>query len=227
MSRDRRVRPVFNGKVTLAAGDVRTEGPGVLNRRTMFPAGIETRVRRIVLPPRAATFEPDVVPAERLQRLTRDSLITFHADGSYESQPLADGAPAERAPARRRAVLPRRRRRRRLARARHRQRQGARVLAGAHRHRRRPALRRRSARTGGERLSRTRRRANRRDRRAGGDGPGRSRGARLDLRAQPLSHPRLSIAAQRHVAASTAASPPARSARRSRGSRRGSSSTIA
>ncbi len=67
VSRDRRVRPVFNGKVTLAAGDVRTEGPGVLNRRTMFPAGIETRVRRIVLPPRAATFEPDVVPAERLR----------------------------------------------------------------------------------------------------------------------------------------------------------------
>ena len=96
VSRDRRVRPVFTGKVTLAAGDVRTEGPGVLNRRTMFPAGIETRVRRIVLPPRAATFEPDVVPAERLRRLTRDSLITFHADGSYESRPLADGAPAER-----------------------------------------------------------------------------------------------------------------------------------
>ena len=96
VSRDRRVRPVFNGKVTLAGSDVRTEGPGVLNRRAMFPAGIETRVRRIVLPPRAATFEPDIVPAERLKRLTRDSLITFHVDGSYEAQPLADGAPAER-----------------------------------------------------------------------------------------------------------------------------------
>jgi hypothetical protein len=96
VSRDRRVRPVFNGKVTLAASDVRTEGPGVLNRRTMFPAGIETRVRRIVLPPRAATFEPDIVPAERLERLSRDSLITFHPDGSYEAQALADSAPAER-----------------------------------------------------------------------------------------------------------------------------------
>ena len=145
VSRDRRVRPVFNGKVTLAASDVRTEGPGVLNRRTMFPAGIETRVRRIVLPPRAATFEPDIVPAERLKRLTRDSLITFHPDGSYEAQPLADGGPGGASHARGRAVLPRGRRRRRVTCARRRQRQGARVFAGAHRHRRRPALRRRSA----------------------------------------------------------------------------------
>ena len=37
VSRDRRVRPVFNGKVTLAASDVRTEGPGVLNRRDDVP----------------------------------------------------------------------------------------------------------------------------------------------------------------------------------------------
>ncbi len=91
VSRDGRVQPVFNGKVTLAAGDIRTDGVGVLNRRMMFPAGLETRVRRIVLPPRAATFDPKIVPADRLARLERDSLITFHADGSYETQALDDG----------------------------------------------------------------------------------------------------------------------------------------
>jgi hypothetical protein len=96
VSRDRRVRPVFNGKVTLAADDIRTDGVGFLNRRTMFPAGLETSVRRIVLPPRAATFDPAIVPPERLARIELDSLITFHADGTFESQALEDGVAGER-----------------------------------------------------------------------------------------------------------------------------------
>ena len=96
VSRDGRVRPVFNGKVTLAGGDIRTDGVGLLNRRTMFPAGIETRVRRIVLPPRAATFDTKLVPADRVARLESDSLITFHADGSYDTQALDDETPGAR-----------------------------------------------------------------------------------------------------------------------------------
>ncbi len=87
VSRDRGVKPVFNGKVTLAA-DVRADGVGYLNRRTMFPAGLETRVRRIVLPPRAETFESGAVPAERTHRFTDDALLTFHADGSFDARPL-------------------------------------------------------------------------------------------------------------------------------------------
>ena len=93
VSRSGSVKPVFTGKVTLAVGDIRTEGPGFLNRRTMFPAGIETSVRRIVLPPRAATFEPGAVPVERLRRFERDSLITFNADGTFDASPLAGGEP--------------------------------------------------------------------------------------------------------------------------------------
>jgi hypothetical protein len=93
ISRAGRAKPVFKGKVTLA-GDVRSDGVGRMNRRTMFPAGIETSVRRIVLPPRAATFDPAIVPVERLQRFEHDSLITFHADGRFESVALADGADA-------------------------------------------------------------------------------------------------------------------------------------
>ncbi len=95
LSRDGRARPVFNGKVTLAAGDIRTDGPGYLNRRTMFPAGIETSVRRIVLPPRAATFEPGAVPPERLRRFELDSLITFNADGTFDASAIEGQAPLE------------------------------------------------------------------------------------------------------------------------------------
>ena len=98
VSRDRGVQPIFTGKVTVAGGDIRTEGVGLLNRRTMFPAGLETRVRRIVLPPRAQTFDDSALPAERVQRLAHDSLITFHADGTFEAQPLGAGPAASGGP---------------------------------------------------------------------------------------------------------------------------------
>jgi hypothetical protein len=96
VSRDRGIKPVFTGKVTLAAGDVRTDGVGFLNRRTMFPAGLETRVRRIVLPPRAQTFQQGAVPDERTHRVTRDSLLTFHADGTFDARALDGDADATR-----------------------------------------------------------------------------------------------------------------------------------
>jgi hypothetical protein len=92
VSREQGVQPVFNGKVTIAAGDVRTDGVGFISRRTMFPGGIETRARRIVLPSRAAAFDEDTVPAGRLQRIARDSLLTFHDDGTFESHVLGESA---------------------------------------------------------------------------------------------------------------------------------------
>jgi len=96
VSRERGVQPTFNGKVTVAA-DIRTDdGMRFFNRRTMFPAGIETRVRRIVLPPRAAAFDDGAVPAERLMRIARDALLTFNADGTFEWQAVEDGAAVER-----------------------------------------------------------------------------------------------------------------------------------
>jgi hypothetical protein len=95
VSREHGVQPVFNGKVTVAAGDVRDDGVGFVNRRTMFPEGIETRVRRIVLPSRAAAFDDGAVPADRVRRIVRNSLLTFRADGTFESQFLEDGAAAE------------------------------------------------------------------------------------------------------------------------------------
>ena len=92
VSRESGVQPVFNGKVTVASGDVRTDGVGHLNRRTMFPAGVETRVRRIVLPPRAAAFDEGAVPADRVRRIAHDSLLTFNADGTFESRAFPYGA---------------------------------------------------------------------------------------------------------------------------------------
>jgi len=74
--------PVFNGRVTVA--DVRDlttvsdNGTGYLNRRKMFPAGIETRVRRIALPERAFAS----ASTSQSQRFERDTVLTFHADGS-------------------------------------------------------------------------------------------------------------------------------------------------
>jgi hypothetical protein len=96
VSRDRGVQPVFNGKVTVAGADIRTDGIGFVNRRQMFPAGIETRVRRIGLPPRAAAFDDGAVPAGRVRRIAATALLTFHADGTFESQPIAGNAAAER-----------------------------------------------------------------------------------------------------------------------------------
>jgi hypothetical protein len=73
--------PVFNGRVTVAAAqDLATGGDsvGFLNRRKMFPAGIERRVRRIALPERA--FTTDATPHS--QRFERDTVLTFQSDGS-------------------------------------------------------------------------------------------------------------------------------------------------
>ncbi len=76
-----RKSPVFNGRVTVAdTRDLRTAGDslGYLNRRKMFPAGIETRVRRIALPERAFASASTV----QSQRFERDTALTFHADGA-------------------------------------------------------------------------------------------------------------------------------------------------
>jgi hypothetical protein len=93
------VRPVFRGKVTLAAHDIAADngpfgGPGFVNRRTMFPAGLETMVRRISLAPR---LPPDA-PEDESQRFTRPSAITFYADGTYGWRAVDGGEPEQRRP---------------------------------------------------------------------------------------------------------------------------------
>jgi hypothetical protein len=97
VSRGGGVQPVFRGKVTLAARDIETDGVGWLNRRTLFPAGIETSVRRIALAPRASVLESLSTDAE-VQRFDRDTLVTFYADGSYGWRDVDAGTPEARRP---------------------------------------------------------------------------------------------------------------------------------
>jgi hypothetical protein len=72
--------PVFNGRVTVADARDLTTGDSSrhVNRRKMFPAGIEKRVRRIALPERA--FAQPL--SEHSQRFERDTVLTFHGNGT-------------------------------------------------------------------------------------------------------------------------------------------------
>jgi hypothetical protein len=73
--------PVFRGKVTIADGGFVTPGPGFISKQRLFPAGIETRARRIAMPERAAALDAIVRPTNS-QRFMRDTALTFHADGT-------------------------------------------------------------------------------------------------------------------------------------------------
>jgi outer membrane biosynthesis protein TonB len=88
INRTGRATPVFGGKVTIAGGEVVTmaEGflsshPARLNKRKLFPAGLETHARRIELPERATALEAISSP-DNSQRFARDTALTFHDDGS-------------------------------------------------------------------------------------------------------------------------------------------------
>jgi hypothetical protein len=91
------VRPVFRGKVTLAARDVETDstafgGPGFINRGTMFPGGLETMVRRIGLAPQ----QPPIASDGDVQRFEHDAAVTFYEDGSYGWRTLRGNEPEQR-----------------------------------------------------------------------------------------------------------------------------------
>ena len=91
------VRPVFRGKVTLAAQDIETDngvfgGPGFVNRHTMFPGGLETMVRRISLAPQ----QPPAAADDDVQRFEHDAAVTFYEDGSYGWRTLGGNEPEQR-----------------------------------------------------------------------------------------------------------------------------------
>jgi hypothetical protein len=92
------VSPVFHGKVTLAAHDIDTaDSMWHLNRRRVFPEGVEMGVRRIALPSHFLGFLNDAAQGEaNVQRFERDARITFYEDGTYAWSYVRDGAPEER-----------------------------------------------------------------------------------------------------------------------------------
>jgi hypothetical protein len=98
INREGRTMPVFGGKVTIADGGLVTGAEGYpgkhvprLNRRKMFPAGLETRTRRIELPERGTALEAITTP-DNSQRFARDAALTFHDDGSVSWRELDGGA---------------------------------------------------------------------------------------------------------------------------------------
>jgi hypothetical protein len=95
VARQNGVKPTFLGKVTLAARDIGTDAVGWLNRRAMFPEGLETSVRRIPLPEQTTTLGA-LDDAEHVQRFDTNSAITFYADGTYGWRPLDGGATEQR-----------------------------------------------------------------------------------------------------------------------------------
>jgi len=96
------VTPVFRGKVTLASRDIATETIGLIgvqmpiNRRKVFPEGIETGVRRILLPSRFLPLLNEAANGDAAQRFERDARITFYEDGTYGWSYVKDGAPEQR-----------------------------------------------------------------------------------------------------------------------------------
>jgi hypothetical protein len=92
------VSPVFHGKVTLAAHDIDTgDSMFGLNRRRVFPEGVEMGVHRIALPSHFLGFLNDAAKGDaNVQRFERDARITFYEDGTYGWSYLRDGAPEER-----------------------------------------------------------------------------------------------------------------------------------
>jgi hypothetical protein len=92
------VSPVFRGKVTLAAHDIDTgESMWHLNRRRVFPEGVEMGVHRIALPSHFLGFLNDAATGDaNVQRFEREARITFYEDGTYGWSYLRDGAAEER-----------------------------------------------------------------------------------------------------------------------------------
>ena len=98
INRTGRATPVFGGKVTIAGGDVvaMSEGflsthPTRLNKRKLFPAGLETNTRRIELPDRATALEAIADP-DNSQRFARNAALTFHDDGHVSWRELEGGS---------------------------------------------------------------------------------------------------------------------------------------
>ena len=97
INRTGRATPVFGGKVTIAGGEVVTmaEGflsshPAHLNKRKLFPAGLDTHARRIELPERATALEA-ISGTDNSQRFARDTALIFHDDGSVSWRELEGG----------------------------------------------------------------------------------------------------------------------------------------
>jgi hypothetical protein len=81
----RDVKPQFHGKVTTASRGIDlASSHGSVRRDSIFLGGLETGVKRIVLPQHFAAFLVDSsVGHDNIRRFDEDTRITFYPDGTY------------------------------------------------------------------------------------------------------------------------------------------------
>jgi hypothetical protein len=87
-------KPVFHSTVTTAEGIDTSESTERVRRSDIFLGGLQTRVRRIVLPKRFVPFPQDSRAGADVHELSADTRITFHADGTYSWS--SAGSPEQR-----------------------------------------------------------------------------------------------------------------------------------
>jgi hypothetical protein len=98
VSRSGSVHPEFHGKVTTARDVNTSRSAGRVRSKDVFLGGLETGVKKIMLPKRFSLFpsEPDPGTDTRVQPFAADARITFYADGSYGWQPVGATTPEQR-----------------------------------------------------------------------------------------------------------------------------------
>jgi hypothetical protein len=87
---DRKVKPLFHGKVTTTSRSVNVMNTrGFTRRSEIFTGGLQTGVRSIRLPKHFVPFpEKSEVSEEQLRRFSEDTRIVFHEDGSFAWHPV-------------------------------------------------------------------------------------------------------------------------------------------
>ncbi|HEX7079496.1 MAG TPA: hypothetical protein VF329_00580 [Gammaproteobacteria bacterium] len=90
------VKPLFRGKVTTARGVSSPSSSRRIVRRDMFLGGLETRAGRIPLPKPFESLGVDKRDDGAAHVFSKDTAITFYADGSYGFRPVESGGAEQR-----------------------------------------------------------------------------------------------------------------------------------
>jgi hypothetical protein len=85
---DRKVKPLFNGRVTTTSRRINiTNSSGITSREQIFAGGLQTGVKLIRLPKHVLPFPGEAgIAADQVHHFSEDTRITFFADGSYAWQ---------------------------------------------------------------------------------------------------------------------------------------------
>jgi hypothetical protein len=97
LSYDRKVQPLFHGKVTTTSRRINvTSSRWLTNRDQIFLGGLQTGVRSIRLPKQFLPFPDEAeIADDQVHHFGEDTRITFYADGSYVWQPVDSEFPPQ------------------------------------------------------------------------------------------------------------------------------------